>query len=125
MRKIGSRKVCLTIYFYPKAITLCYFILCLDDAPFGMAHPIHMHGHHFHVMKIGYPEYNDTTGEIIEPNNDIACNTKSCNLPSWRNESWEKGKVPGLNLINPPMKDTIIVPRYGYIVIRIKADNPG
>ena len=76
-------------------------------------------------MKIGYPEYNDTTGEIIEPNNDIACNTKSCNLPSWRNESWEKGKVPGLNLINPPMKDTIIVPQYGYIVIRIKADNPG
>ncbi|XP_062605180.1 uncharacterized protein LOC134266971 [Saccostrea cucullata] len=97
----------------------------MDDAPFGMPHPVHMHGHHFHVVKIAYPHYNSTTGDIIDTNKDIKCNTKSCNDASWRNENWTLGNVPGLNLENPPQKDTIAVPRNGYIVLRLKADNPG
>lgn len=101
------------------------FVNDIDDAPFGMPHPIHMHGHHFHVLKTGFPHYNSTTGEILDRNRDIKCSTKSCNGASWRNEEWNFGNVPGLNLENPPQKDTIAVPRNGYVVVRLKADNPG
>ncbi|KAJ8320861.1 LOW QUALITY PROTEIN: hypothetical protein KUTeg_002448 [Tegillarca granosa] len=100
-------------------------LLNMDDAPFSMPHPIHMHGHHFHVLKIGFPEYNSTSGEITKQNPDIRCNTADCNTPTWANEEWLGGNVPGINLVDPPLKDTIMVPGRGYIVLRIKADNPG
>ena len=90
-----------------------------------MPHPIHMHGHHFHVLKIGYPTYDPETGQVDQQNTDIYCDTPSCNKPSWKEEAWKNGNVPGLNLDNPPIKDTIIVPRGGYIVGRITTDNPG
>nr|KAG5686609.1 hypothetical protein BaRGS_006283 [Batillaria attramentaria] len=51
-----------------------------------------------------------------------------CNTATWKNETWRAengGVVPGLNLDNPIRKDTIIVPTGGYVVVRIKADNPG
>ena len=36
------------------------------------------------------------------------------------------GITPGIKLKkNPPIKDTIVVPSVGYIVIRFKASNPG
>jgi len=28
----------------------------------GFSHPVHIHGHSFYVVKMGYPEYNSTTG---------------------------------------------------------------
>ncbi|XP_033744030.1 laccase-2-like [Pecten maximus] len=105
--------------------TIQLVFLNQDDAVFGMAHPVHMHGHHFHVLKTVYPTYDPETGRVEADNQDIQCNTQSCNNPHWRNSSWEQGNVPGLNLDNPPMKDTIIVPRKGYVVARIRSDNPG
>jgi FtsP/CotA-like multicopper oxidase with cupredoxin domain len=36
-------------------------------------HPIHLHGHGFAVLKVGYPEYNETTGLWTEPNDDVFC----------------------------------------------------
>ena len=33
--------------------------------------------------------------------------------------------MPGLELQNPVRKDTVNVPTGGYVVVRIKADNPG
>lgn len=35
--------------------------------------------------------------------------------------------LPGgpLNLIDPPMRDTVYVPRRGYVILRFRADNPG
>ncbi|ESO89911.1 hypothetical protein LOTGIDRAFT_124263 [Lottia gigantea] len=97
----------------------------------GFSHPIHMHGHSFYVLKMGYGSYNATTGKIIGDNLDIDCRghldrEKSfCNDATWTNPSWLGGNVPGLELKNPPRKDTIIVPTGGYVVVRIKADNPG
>lgn len=29
------------------------------------------------------------------------------------------------NTVNPPMKDTIVVPNKGYAIVRIRLDNPG
>ncbi|XP_052105492.1 uncharacterized protein LOC127738326 [Mytilus californianus] len=92
---------------------------------FGRAHPVHMHGHRFHVMKIGFPEYDNKTGNLTRMNPHIKCNTLECNRAEWADESWNFGNVPGMNVDNPPIKDTIIVPWGGYVVIRIVADNPG
>ncbi|KAK3083782.1 hypothetical protein FSP39_003158 [Pinctada imbricata] len=97
----------------------------------GWSHPVHMHGHSFYVLKMGLGNYNHTTGEFISQNSDIDCgggkpqDQSMCNQPRWSNQSWSNGNVPGLNLKNPPRKDTVIVPSGGYVVIRIRADNPG
>ncbi|GAB1609403.1 laccase-2-like [Argonauta hians] len=96
----------------------------------GISHPIHLHGHSFHVVKMGFPTYNKTSGEIISINDDIICydgstNYDYCNKPVWRNKNWKGDNIPGLNLINPPLKDTVILPSGGYVAVRLKANNPG
>ncbi|KAK0046548.1 laccase [Biomphalaria pfeifferi] len=89
----------------------------------GWAHPIHLHGHDFHVLKIGYPDYNNTTGRYIKDNFDIDCrgypkrDQSFCNFATWSNRSWGGNNIPGLQLSNPPIKDTIIVPTGGYVVV--------
>ncbi|KAI8781445.1 laccase [Biomphalaria glabrata] len=85
----------------------------------GWNHPMHLHGHSFHVLKIGYPEYNNVTGEYIKDNLDIDCGgnidrEKSfCNYAKWTNRSWGGNNIPGLQLSSPPLKDTVIVPTGG------------
>lgn len=94
-------------------------------------HTISMHGHSFYVLKMGFANYNKTTGEFISQNEDITCGGNAtedetfCNEPSWSNPEWRNGNVSGLNLADPPRKDTVVVPYGGYVVLRIKADNPG
>lgn len=39
--------------------------------------------------------------------------------------SWGNGNVPEINIMNPPRKDTIIIPVGAYAVLRIRSDNPG
>ena len=40
--------------------------------------------------------------------------------------SWDTpNAIPEIKLKNPPIKDTIVVPSGGYVVIRFKAKNPG
>ena len=95
----------------------------------GFHHPIHMHGHSFSVMKMGYPLYNETTGETIADTTDVDCRgdpkKNYCNDAAWSNSNWGGDNIPGLKLKKPPLKDTIIIPSGGYAIIRIKADNPG
>ena len=93
-------------------------------------HSIHMHGHSFDVLKLRYANYNETTGEYISQNADISCGENAtegtiCNKPKWSDPSWLNGNITGLNLVDPPRKDTVVVPYGGYVVVRIKADNPG
>lgn len=88
-------------------------------------HPIHIHGHHVHILKIGYPEVDEETGLIVKETPDIRCAGKDCKYPSWKREEWAGGNVPDLNLRNPPLKDTVVVPRMGYVVLRFPLDNPG
>ena len=97
------------------------------------SHPIHLHGHSFHVIHIGYPEYNHSTGFLI-PNHqspDIQCleacrggdcNPRRCTKPSWKNN-----RPPPTLSIDPytVQKDTVIVPAGGYAVINFISDNPG
>ncbi|XP_062578821.1 uncharacterized protein LOC134240755 [Saccostrea cucullata] len=99
----------------------------------GWYHPIHMHGHSFHVVKMGYAAFDEEYGFLLNQNRDIDCSGgknldndySHCNNATWRDKTWLNGNIPGLELKNPPRKDTIIVPNGGYTVIRFKADNPG
>ena len=95
------------------------------------AHPIHLHGHTFHVVGVGYPEYNSTTGFIGNHTSDIycddvncgneGCNPKRCTRPSWA-ESFE----PDFSIDSKTVrKDTVMVPAGGYVVINFISDNPG
>ena len=36
-------------------------------------HPIHLHGHSFHILKLGYGFYNQTSRRKISDNSDINC----------------------------------------------------
>ncbi|XP_065673687.1 uncharacterized protein LOC105843944 isoform X3 [Hydra vulgaris] len=93
----------------------------------GWAHPIHLHGHSFHVMKMEYSISDNVTGKLLSPSPHIDCNggLNFCNSAQWQDASWENGNVPGLNLKNPPLKDTVIIPTGGYAVIRFRSTNPG
>lgn len=112
------------------------------------AHPIHLHGHAFHVLHIGYPPYDNKTGlikkkivnengeenEVSCHNDDITCddlqlcnNSNSecmkhrCTMPRWTS-----AYGPIMTINNQTIrKDTVIVPAGGYVVINYLSDNPG
>ena len=103
------------------------------------AHPLHLHGHTFHVVKIGYPSYYGDNNVVNTVNSDIVCddptrendtdngvsdcsNSRSkCTAPSWRTAT---GPELSMNATTP-RKDTLIIPAGGYIVINFISDNPG
>ncbi|XP_065678987.1 LOW QUALITY PROTEIN: uncharacterized protein LOC100210525 isoform X1 [Hydra vulgaris] len=108
---------------YDKTIQMVW-----SNHPYGSTrhHPIHLHGHSFYVLKMDYGIYNETNGIKISNNLNINCTGETfCVQPTWRNNSWKNGNVPGLNLKNPPIKDTLIVPAGAYAVIRFRSNNPG
>ena len=88
-------------------------------------HPIHLHGHSFHVLKVGFGEYNASSGLYKSPNKDIHCSTSYCNQPEWSNKSFGGDNIPGMRFDRPIQKDTLMVPTGAYAVIRFKTNNPG
>lgn len=74
----------------------------LDDG----AHPFHLHGNGFYVLA---SHRSDHGWGSYSP---------------WATEG-SAGMTPKLNLKNPVMKDTVSVPRRGFVVLRFRADNPG
>ena len=110
----------------------------------GFAHPVHLHGHSFFVLEVGFPSYNSTTGFFLCHNDSLDCfvpegveecryaglppvqRDYTCNNPEWR---------PGMRPMfgNPSSKidpytvrkDTVTIPTGGYVVIQFLADNPG
>ncbi|VDI03357.1 Hypothetical predicted protein [Mytilus galloprovincialis] len=95
-----------------------------------ISHPIHMHGHTYKVLKMEFPEVGIDGKfkftEDIECSNSLPNSDSSCNSARWRNSSWnDYNKIPGINTIDAVRKDTIVVPYGGYVIIKIKAANPG
>ena len=105
-----------------------------DDAD-GATHPVHLHGHHFYVVDIGYPEYNTDTGVYVTASDDIRCvtaNNSSCQrafTPIEGDDGFIQNLVwsddTQLETRQFAKKDTVMVPYGGYTVIRFIADNPG
>ena len=101
--------------------------LVISNFPSGRSvttHPVHVHGHHFAVVRQGFADFtfgNPTPYALGgTPNPDIVCEDFLC-----RHANWRGGVQPSLNLLNPPLKDTTISPAAGYTVIRFRSDNPG
>ena len=84
------------------------------------SHPMHLHGHQFHVVAIRYGSYHEN-GTLRSRNTDISCSDDPhCSLPSWN------GPAPSFNINNKTVrKDTVIVPGGGYVVIQFLSNNPG
>ena len=107
------------------------------------SHPVHLHGHSFYVVKVGYPDYYPN-GTYKSPNKDIECIVEKSGDPCEQFITVEtetdgsftrlqtvrwKGDMPPEEVLNRdisfPLKDTVIVPYGGYTVIRFITDNPG
>ena len=107
------------------------------------SHPVHLHGHTFHVVKLGYPQYN-MDGTYSSPNQDVECvkhevTGEECNhfITVNRISAGQTTRVQSVRWTNdtPPAdidyrnlyakKDTVIIPYGGYAVIRFTVDNPG
>jgi hypothetical protein len=89
---------------------------------FSFAHPIHLHGHSFHVVKVGYGSYNASNNRVNGPTPDISCVTPCRKAPNWTGNTAPKD----ISITNKTIrKDTVIVPAGGYVVIDFIADNPG
>ncbi|XP_053377578.1 uncharacterized protein LOC128547895 [Mercenaria mercenaria] len=92
----------------------------------GWSHPVHLHGTSFFVMKMGFGTYDATNGQLVNETSDIRCTGSYgfCSQAVWRNNTWRGGNIPEQNP-EPPIKDTVVVPTGGYVVIRFISDNPG
>ncbi len=87
----------------------------------GSTHPMHLHGHHFYVLDIGYGTYHPENQTLRRRNTDIDCGDAHCSIPRWRS-----GQRPDFNIDSKTVrKDTIIVPGGGYVVLQFVSDNPG
>ena len=85
------------------------------------AHPVHLHGHHFHVVHVGYGNCSNDVNSVCT-NAEMECTNDLCDY----DVKWTNGKRPfDTNNDFAPMKDTVIVPPGGYVVIRFRNDNPG
>ena len=63
----------------------------------------------------------------MENSPDISCSSDplNCNNATWADPGVDGRALPGMIDSSPPVKDTILIPAGGYVVIRLKADNPG
>ena len=75
----------------------------------GLPHNVHLHGHTFDVLKVGYANYDEQSGMFLSGNPDIECLDEFCNDAKWKNSSWSNGHVPDISM-RPPKKDTVLVP---------------
>lgn len=126
----GEDKICTCTYNIELSSDKVYqFVLTNLGNGRGWSHPVHLHGHYFYVMKMGFGSYNTGSGKFLASTTDIECigSRNYCNSARWANTSWtiSANSIPGLQLDFPPEKDTIIIPTGGYVIIRFKANNPG
>jgi FtsP/CotA-like multicopper oxidase with cupredoxin domain len=83
---------------------------------------IHFHGHKFAVMAMKFPTYDSVTGHWTIANDDISCGSSEL---CWK-PTWNPGHTPSFQTVTqPPVKDTLVIPTRGYVVLRFRSTNPG
>lgn len=75
--------------------------LVLVNVDDQIPHPIHLHGHKFHVLDMGVYDEKPEPGFI------------------------KREGIPNRTHKNPPYKDTVVLPYPGYTRLRFRANNPG
>uniref|UniRef100_A0A1X7TZC2 Uncharacterized protein n=1 Tax=Amphimedon queenslandica TaxID=400682 RepID=A0A1X7TZC2_AMPQE len=95
---------------------------------FLFAHPVHLHGHYFHVVDIRFGRTDEDSGRLTAGNSDINCGGDTlCTMPRWKpdkdysSRTGMTSKIPS----TAPLKDTLLIPAGGYAVVYFKTDNPG
>ena len=73
-------------------------VVNVDDQ---LGHPMHLHGHKYHVVGQGILRENITHEEV------------------------RRGGISFINHDRPPYKDTVSLPYPGYVRLRFRANNPG
>ena len=63
-----------------------FVLSSLSEKESLLTHPIHLHGHSFYVVKVGYPTYHDN-GTMSEPSKDLEENASCKNPPKWANDT--------------------------------------
>lgn len=107
------------------------FVFSAVGSQSKFSHPIHLHGHSFHVVATGYGKYSNETGFLEQSTRDITCRNDengydtldnyTCTSPQWRD-----GYAPNITFNEYTIrKDTIILPAGGYVAIQFISDNPG
>ena len=78
-------------------------------------------------MKVTKHKYILFTGLFLDNNMDIACRSDPviCNEAHWTDPDTDGLNVEGMIERSPPLKDTVLLPAGGYVVIRFEANNPG
>ena len=114
--------------FSPKEPRSVVMVFSAVAKGFNSTHPIHLHGHSFYILHIGYGKYND--GVLNMTSTDVECNDDDCTAPRWKNGLQPSGvtnaaETGGRLKNNLILKDTVIVPAGGYVVVAFLADNPG
>ncbi len=78
------------------------------------AHPVHLHGHSFHILHIGYGNYSDSNA-LTGASMDVQCNGRLCTNPMWHMQAPDEVVVAVQNIDTRILKDTVIVPAGGYV----------
>ena len=117
--------ICWLCYFFIRFLNRLVFSSLSTANGTRFSHPIHMHGHSFHVVKVGYGDY-DSEGRIVNASSDLDCPARAARTcqqaPKWR----ANAPPAGIRAFNKTVrKDTVIVPSGGYVVVEFIADNPG
>lgn len=120
---------CLHVHEIPYKKTVRFVISTVGDNGSMIrrrfTHPVHLHGHSFHVVATGYGTYDEDSGKIESSSRDLECmngsNNNFCVKPQWRNESELNFTIDNKTV----RKDTVIVPAGGYVVMHFISDNPG
>ncbi|CAF2651789.1 unnamed protein product [Rotaria sp. Silwood2] len=81
-------------------------------------HPLHLHGSYFHIVELGLAQLNSTTGQIKANNLNVYCNEHAQCSYTKANSACKKNNM---RLV----KDTLQLPKGGYMRIRFRATNPG
>ncbi|XP_066154201.1 uncharacterized protein [Euwallacea fornicatus] len=102
--KCEDKNICECIHLEPIALGQSVEMVLLEKAG-DVEHIFHFHGNYFYVVGSRQFDRPVTKKEVLELD--------------------AKGELVKRNLRNPVSKDTIRVPRYGVVVLRFLADNPG
>ena len=97
--KLGANNICRCIHRIKfKLGSIAEMVLInVNDR---ISHPMHLHGHKFHIMDVGILRQGMGDEEV-------------------------KKSIPKTNAKRPPYKDTVMMPYPGFVRIRFRANNPG
>lgn len=97
---LGGRKVCRCLHRIKFKLGAIAELIIVNTAD-KLSHPIHLHGHKFHVVDTGLLKPDMTVDEVMN------------------------GAIPKRSFKTPPYKDTVVLPYPGYVRVRFRANNPG